>query len=99
MLNTCIKGRTGLRQTGALCNGPCRAKPRPASPNHHIKQKWEQSTTEVNRHNPLFLEICPSYIFSKRCYILEASSVSIFRQRSTNLVDSLHQAILSQWAT
>jgi len=65
MLNSHMKYWTGLRQTGVFCTGPCRAKPRPASPNHHIQQKWEQGTTKVNRHNLLFLEICPSYNFSE----------------------------------
>jgi len=30
-----MKCRSGPHQTGLLATGPCRAKPSPASPNHH----------------------------------------------------------------
>jgi hypothetical protein len=34
VLNSHMKHHTWLKQTGSLWTGPCRAKPRPASPNH-----------------------------------------------------------------
>jgi hypothetical protein len=41
-LNSRMKRRTRPRQTGSLWTGPCRDKPRPASPNHKKSAlKWD----------------------------------------------------------
>ena len=63
--------------------------PDPVQPNqglHHqivmCKQKREQSMTEVT-DSLLFLGLCPSSNFLKKHDVTEASSVSVFRPRTT----------------
>jgi len=87
-----VKCRTGLHQTGVLCTGPI-------SPNHHIKHTWEQSTTRVNRNNLLFWKFVHHILFQRGTTFWKPALFQFSGKEAFNLVDTLHQAILSQWTT